>query len=174
LPEAIKDVLSETSDMLRKTINAKWVKPDAMHLTMKFLGDIDERNLGAIGEGLEEMSSRYSPFEMRLLSLGAFPSMRKARVIWAGVETDIIALRKLAVSIDELSANYGIEKESRPFTAHITLARLREPSMINLNVRMRDITFIIDKMHLYKSDLTPQGAKYTLLHSSPFTGKPGG
>lgn len=174
LPETIKNALSEASGILRKTINARWVKPDAMHLTMKFLGDIDEKNLITIGEGLDSISSQHSAFKMKLFSLGAFPSLRKARVIWAGVETDIIALRQLAASIDDLAVNYKIAKESRPFTAHITLARLREPSMINLDVRMQEITFIIDKMHLYKSDLTPQGAKYTLLHSSPFTGKPGG
>jgi 2'-5' RNA ligase len=174
LPETVKDALFEASGILSKTIDARWVKPDAMHLTIKFLGNIDEKNQGAISERLDELSSLQLPFDMRLNSLGAFPSMRKARVIWAGIDTDIAGLRKLAASIDDLSANYGIEKESRPFTSHITLARLREPSMINLNVRMRDITFIIDKMHLYKSELTPQGAKYTLLHSSPFKGKQGG
>ena len=174
LPETIKNALSEASGILRKTINARWVKPDAMHLTMKFLGDIDEKNLITIGEGLDSISSLHSAFEMKLFSLGAFPFVKKARVIWAAIDTNIIALRKLAASIDDLAVNYGIAKESRPFTAHITLARLREPSMIDLDVRMQEITFIIDKMHLYKSDLTPQGAKYTLLHSSPFTGKPGG
>jgi RNA 2',3'-cyclic 3'-phosphodiesterase len=174
LPETVKDALFEVSGMLRKTINARWVKPDAIHLTMKFLGDIDEKNLVSIGERLDDVSSRHPRFVMRLTGLGAFPSVRKARLIWAGIDTDMVGLHKLAASIDDLSANYGVPKEGRPFTAHITLARLREPSMINLDVRMRDITFIIDKMHLYKSDLTPQGARYTLLHSSPFTGKPGG
>jgi 2'-5' RNA ligase len=174
LPDTVKDALSEASGMLRKTIDARWVKPDSIHLTLKFLGDIDENNLETIREGLEKISSQHSPFEMKLDSLGAFPSVRKARVIWAGVETDIMALRKLAASIDDLSAIYCIAKESRPFTAHITLARLREPSMINLNARVQEIAFMVDKMHLYKSDLTPKGARYTLLHTSPFTGKPGG
>jgi len=174
LPETVKDALFEASGMLRKTIDARWVKPEAMHLTMKFLGNIDEKNLITVGEGLERISSQHSTFEMKLKSLGAFPSLKKARVIWVGIDTDIIALRKLSASIDDLAANYGIEKEKRPFMAHITLARLREPSMINLDVRMQEITFIIDKLHLYKSELTPQGAKYTLLHSSPFKGKQGG
>jgi 2'-5' RNA ligase len=174
LPEAVKDALLEVSGMLRKTIDARWVKPEAIHLTMKFLGNIDENNLESIGRKLDELSSMHSPFDMRLIGLGAFPSERRARVIWAGIETDILRLRKLAASIDDLSADYGIAKDVRPFTAHITLARLRESSMINLDVRMQEITFIIDRMHFYKSDLTPQGARYTLLHSSPFTGKPGG
>jgi RNA 2',3'-cyclic 3'-phosphodiesterase len=174
LPETVKDALLEASGRLRKTIDARWVKPEAIHLTMKFLGDIDEKNLVSIRERLDDLSALYHPFDMRLSGMGAFPSVRKARVIWAGIDTDISGLRKLAASIDDLSADYGVKKESRPFTAHITLARLREPSMINLDVRMQEITFIIDSMHFYKSDLTPQGAKYTLLHSSPFTGKPGG
>jgi RNA 2',3'-cyclic 3'-phosphodiesterase len=174
LPEAVKAALSDVSGMLRKAIDARWVKPDGMHLTMKFLGDTDESDLGLIGQGLDRISSMYPPFEMRLSSLGAFPSVRKARVIWAGVEADIESLRKLAASIDDLSADHKIARERRPFSAHITLARLREPSMINLNTAVQEIVFKTDKMHLYKSELTPKGAIYTLLHSSPFTGKPGG
>ncbi len=174
LPEAVKDALLEVSGVLRKTVDARWVKPEAMHLTMKFLGEIDESNLESIGGRLDELALSQLPFNMKLEGLGAFPSEKRARVIWAGIDTDISRLRKLAESIDDLSADYGVAKEGRTFTAHITLARLREPSMINLDVRMQEITFIIDKMHFYKSDLTPQGARYTLLHSSPFTGRPGG
>jgi RNA 2',3'-cyclic 3'-phosphodiesterase len=111
---------------------------------------------------------------MRLSGLGAFPSVKKARVIWAGVEADIAALRKMTASIDDFSAGYKIAKERRPFSAHITLARLREPSMINLNTTVQEIAFTIDYLHLYRSELTPKGAIYTLLHSSPFTGRPGG
>jgi 2'-5' RNA ligase len=141
---------------------------------MKFLGDIDEKDIEGMAEKLDELSQQYQPFSMSLDGMGAFPSLKRARVIWAAIDTDISGLRNLAASIDEMSASYGIAKEGRPFTAHVTLARLREPSMINLDVRIEKITFIIDTMHFYKSDLTPQGARYTLLHSSPFTGKPGG
>lgn len=174
LPETVKEALSLVSTTLRKTIDARWVKPEAMHLTMKFLGDINEKNLKSISKKLDEVSVLNQPFEMRLNSLGAFPSPRRARVIWAGIDADISRLNNLAASIDDMSADYDIAKEGRPFMAHITLARLREPSMINLDVRMQEITFIIDRMYFYKSDLTPQGARYTLLHSSLFTGKPGG
>ncbi len=174
LPENVKEALSSVSATLRKTMDARWVRPEAMHLTMKFLGDINEKNIEGIAGKLDELSKSCQPFAMSLGELGAFPSPKKARVIWAGIDADISGLRSLAASIDEMSAGYGIAKEGRPFTAHVTLARLREPSMINLDVRIEKITFIIDTMHFYKSDLTPQGARYTLLHSSPFKGRPGG
>ncbi len=174
LPENVKEELLKVTATLRKTMDARWVKPEAMHLTMKFLGDIDEKNIEGIAEKLDELSRQYQPFAMNLGAMGAFPSTKRARVIWAGVDADISGLRNLAASIDDMSAGYGIAKEGRPFTAHVTLARLRDPSMINLDVRIEKITFIIDTMHFYKSDLTPQGARYTLLHSSPFKGRPGG
>lgn len=174
LPETVKEALSSVSATLRKTMDARWVKPEAMHLTMKFLGDIDEKDIEGMAKKLDEISQLYQPFAMSLAGPGAFPSTKRARVIWAGIDADISRLRNLSASIDDMLADYGIAKEGRPFTAHVTLARLREPSMINLDVRIEKITFIIDGMHFYKSDLTPQGARYTLLHSSPFTGKPGG
>jgi|WetSurMetagenome_2_1015567.scaffolds.fasta_scaffold288748_2 RNA 2',3'-cyclic 3'-phosphodiesterase len=174
LPENVKEELLRVSSTLRKTMDARWVRLEAMHLTMKFLGDIDEENIEGMSKKLDELSELYQPFSMSLCGLGAFPSPKRARVVWAGVDADVSRLRNLAASIDDMSSDYGIAKEGRPFTAHVTLARLREPSMINLDVRIEKITFIIDTMHFYKSDLTPQGARYTLLHSSPFTGKPGG
>jgi 2'-5' RNA ligase len=174
LPEAVKKELLKVSATLRKIMDARWVSPEAMHITMKFLGDIDEKNIEGMAKKLDELSEPCQPFEMSLGGLGAFPSPKKARVVWAGIEADISRLRNLAASIDDMALDYGITKEGRPFTAHVTLARLREPSMINLDVRIEKITFIINGMHFYKSDLTPQGARYTLLHSSPFTGRPGG
>lgn len=174
LPEEVKAELSDVSAALGRGISARWVRPEGMHLTMKFLGDVDEKNIRGIGERLDELSLRYSPFDMRLNGLGAFPSPRRARVIWAGVETDVQTMKELAASVDMIASGYGVPKEERSFAAHITLARLRAPSMVNLDARVRGITFISDRVNLYKSDLTPQGAKYTLLHSSPFAGKTGG
>jgi len=174
LPENILAALGSVSGELEKSVDAKWVKPKAMHLTLKFLGNIDETSLAGLSAGMDEIASGYSPFEMVLSPLGAFPSTKKARVIWAGIDTDIIRLRNLASSIDALSAQFGVAKEERTFSAHITLARLKTSAVVNLDIKVPALNFTAKKMHLLKSELSQLGAKYTVLHSSPFKGASGG
>ena len=174
LPDEVKIALGAASGLLEKSVYAKWVKPEAMHLTLKFLGNIEENILGELSEGIDNIASRFLPFEMVLSSLGAFPSAKRARIIWAGIDTEIVRLRELALLIDDLSAGFGILKEQRTFAAHITLARLKASAVVNLDIKIPEINFTSKKIHLYKSDLSPNGAKYTVLHSSPFTGTSGG
>jgi 2'-5' RNA ligase len=174
LPENILAALGSASGELIKRFDAKWVKPEALHLTLKFLGNVDEGTLKALSIKMDETASLFSPFDMQLASLGAFPQAKRARIIWAGIDTDIIRLRDLTSSIDAFSAQFGITKEERTFSAHITLARLKTSAVVDLDIKVPALNFTAKKMHLYKSELSQQGAKYTVLHSSPFTGASGG
>jgi 2'-5' RNA ligase len=174
LPDDVKDGLVQASLNLKRTIDARWVRPDAMHLTLKFLGDIEEKHVAELSSGLDRILSGQPPFNMSLSGLGAFPSSRRARVIWAGIATDISRMKMLAADIDRLTARLGVRAETRPFAAHITLARLKVPSMVNLDCNVPEINFISRAINLYKSDLSPQGARHTVLHTSPFMGIPGG
>ena len=152
---------------------AKWVNPASMHLTLKFLGDVDVKRLAALKDetGFAVSSSRR--FHLVTGRTGFFPDHRKPRVFWLGLEGDIDALVALHKAIDEAISKLGYARESRPFTAHLTLARLREESSIvdrivfarTVQARVFEppCNIEVNSVALMRSQLTPRGAIYTRL-----------
>ena len=152
---------------------AKWVDPASMHLTLKFLGDVDVQNLAALKDetGVAVRSSRR--FHLVTGRTGFFPDHRRPRVFWLGLEGDIDALVMLHKAIDDAISKLGYARESRPFTAHLTLARLKEESNINDRGKfartVQTAVFVppcnmeVNSVALMSSRLTPRGAIYTRL-----------
>jgi 2'-5' RNA ligase len=153
--------------------SAKWVDPGSMHLTLKFLGNVEVKSLAAVKDetGIALRSSRR--FYLVTGRTGFFPDNRKPRVFWLGLEGDIEALVALHKVIDEAMSKLGYARENRQFTAHLTLARLREESSIDdrmdfartvqaqvfkppCNIEVRSVALV-------RSQLTPRGAIYTRL-----------
>src|SRR5882724_13117310 len=102
----------------------KWVAPANYHVTLKFLGQAREEAIGAIREALDKACAGVEPFKMRASRVGAFPSLEKASVVWAGVEGDAIV--NVAKKIDAAMAALGFAPETRAFHGHVTISRLRE------------------------------------------------
>jgi 2'-5' RNA ligase len=96
-----------------------------VHLTLKFLGDVPEDDLGRVAEALEPLREKHDPFEARISGFGAFPSPKKARVLWAGVGEGSDRLRALAEDVEESLEPLGFERENRPYVPHLTLGRAR-------------------------------------------------
>lgn len=165
LPDEVKDVLRQAIAAMRGRIDARWVRPEAMHLTLKFLGDIEEAEVQPIGEGLDAVFARYPRLRFVLDGLGAFPGPRRARVIWAGLSGDESRVIDLAAAVDRLTARHGIPAEGRPFQAHITLGRLKTPTMVDLGIAIPRTEFTVAEGRFYRSELLREGPRYTVLHT---------
>jgi len=144
-----------------------WVRPGNIHLTLRFLGEVDESRLPLVTEALEEAASVCPPLDLVSSGLGAFPSMKRPRVLYLGLkESDgLAALKK---SIDEALAKRGFPEDDKPFRAHLTICRVRSPeatatlsARVNTLKMEKKVAFTVDRFVLYKSTLTPEGAVYT-------------
>jgi 2'-5' RNA ligase len=153
----------------------RWVPPRNMHLTLKFLGDVSPKNLEMIKGILAAEAENHSPFEIQVGELGAFPSIRRPRVVWIGVQAPP-ALEKLQHEIDLQTARLGYPQEERKFTPHLTLGRVgrnASPKDADKIAEVLSATPVgllgstrIREVYLYRSDLNPQGAVYTRLFTA--------
>ena len=98
--------------------------------------------------------------------MGAFPDRKRPRVIWAGLSGDTAVMAMIARQVDDMCAGYGMKPETRPFRAHVTMGRLKVPSVVDLAQEIEEREFVINKVVLYKSELSPSGARYVVLHWS--------
>ena len=178
-------VRDELQRELRKTspdARLQWVKPQSIHLTLKFLGDIREDQVQEIGEGLAAALQTQPAFSLKVGGLGVFPDLRAPRVLWIGLEpmSDApSAIGTLARKVEEAIVALHFPSEAKPFTPHLTLARIKERNreigraLSNLGVlaRGRSIgTLSVHGISLMKSDLQPSGAVHTRLCEIPLRG----
>lgn len=167
LPEDIKaDLASVIADLRRKNDRVRWVKPTGLHLTLKFLGDIPEQTAGPLSAELDAVARDFPPLSLAVEGLGAFPNLRRPRVVWAGLNGDLELLQKLASRVDKACTSYGAKPEKRPFQAHITIGRLKVPTVVDLSKELRKKDFSATEIVLYQSELLPTGARYTALNRS--------
>lgn len=174
LPDAVKDQIETLSADIP---GATWVKRPAWHLTLRFLGDnIPDEQLPAIREQLERV--RAEPFELSLRGVGCFPAggRKPPRVLWVGVKSPP-ALQVLYAQVERAVCAAGFEAEERPFSPHITLARLRLPRVerevsqfLSRYENFTSDTFPVSQFVLFSSALAPQGAEHTPLLTVPLQG----
>lgn len=151
----------------------KWVDPGGIHLTLKFLGNIHSGRVTEIAEAMKKATQGIPPFLLEISGLGAFPSLKQARVFWVGVSGDLDKLSELQQNIDSAVAALGFAKEERPFVPHLTLARIREgasPSertsfgeLVGSTVFEDKYPVKVEGVRLMRSQLTPARPIYTCL-----------
>jgi 2'-5' RNA ligase len=151
-----------------------WVAEANLHVTLKFLGPTDDARVPAVAAALGEAARGAAAHELRVRDLGAFPSPGRPRVVWAGLEA-AAPLAALAAAVDDALAALGIPRESRPFAAHVTLGRVREPrrqpALAAALARPVDFGPLpVRRVSLMRSDLHPRGARYTELTSIALSG----
>jgi 2'-5' RNA ligase len=161
LPDTIK---SQIAKLCAGLSDAKWIGRDQMHLTLRFIGEVDERQCEAMKAGLAGIHS--STFELKLSGVGQFPPRGKPRVLWVGVKAPL-ALNDLQQKVERSVVALGLLAEDRPFSAHITLARLKIPpppevvqQYLTRHSAFSTETISIEQFTLYSSHLTPSGATY--------------
>ncbi|MCJ7790877.1 MAG: RNA 2',3'-cyclic phosphodiesterase [Dehalococcoidia bacterium] len=175
LPQAVKTGLQQlqTELTLPRYSFVKCVSPEGIHLTLKFLGNISAQKVTDITGVMEQASQGVNPFQLQLTEVGAFPNMRRPRVLWVGIKGEVDKLVGWQQRIDMGLVPLGFAKEARPFTPHLTLARLREncssgdrlnfgEMFANAHVEV-DYNFTVSSLNLMKSQLLPAGAVYSRL-----------
>ena len=173
LPIEIRTALGEFIGLVKPWGGgARWEKPDKLHLTVKFLGDTDDRLVGEILGVIRDRTAGLGAFSVCVSGFGAFPALERPRVIWVGCEDSGGTLLRIHDAIDEGLAALGFPKEERAFHPHVTLARVREQgSRTHLTSLPKNITFdprhtLVSEIFLMKSVLQPAGSDYTVIGSS--------
>jgi 2'-5' RNA ligase len=176
LPDEIKLQLDQLETRLKsgKQTWVKWVNPNSIHLTLKFLGNIATNRTDEITRAIEAAAQGIAPFHLEVKDLGVFPSLKRVQVAWVGIRGDTDKLGQLQQRIESNLADLGFSPESRRFTPHLTIARLRNQASIddrqNFGHLIADTRFEagiinVDAINLMKSQLTRQGAIYSRISS---------
>ena len=176
LDREIKSALETLVQSLKSSrADVRWVGNRGMHLTLKFLGPIDEGRGDKVRRVLDEVAHRHAPFELRAEGTGAFPGDRNPRVLWVGFAAEP-ELTRLQEDLDLSLAAEGFERESRDFTPHLTLGRVKGPGRLETAMaelsRHKATTFGVmfaDRLALFESLLKPQGAEYRVVHEAVLT-----
>ena len=142
----------------------RWARPENVHLTLKFLGDVPEEDVAPVTEALEPVRSRHEPFEAELSGFGAFPSTRRARILWAGIGEGSEPLRDLARDVEASLEPLGFEREDRAYVPHLTLGRARgRPVSLEAFEKTPPLGFRVLRVDLVESVLGGAGATYSTL-----------
>jgi 2'-5' RNA ligase len=174
IPSEVRENLAAMVGTLRAiSKEPRWVRPENLHVTLKFLGEVRETRLDAVRTALAQIRSDR-PLTLEFRGLGFFPNEKHPRVFWAGIEASA-NLMKLAGDIDGAMEKLGIQREQRPFSPHLTLARFERQgapeklrAAIAENVQRGFGTLRTREFHLIQTKLKPSGAEYTTLASFPF------
>ncbi|HUH66537.1 MAG TPA: RNA 2',3'-cyclic phosphodiesterase [Syntrophales bacterium] len=176
-PSNIYDEIVRIQERLKKAIkgDVRWVRPEGIHLTLKFFGWIYESDIANISQVVKDKAANMRPLSLHVRRLGVFPTATRPRVLWLGIDGDTEPLIRLQKEIDDGLLNYGFGKEDRPFKPHLTLSRIKDPKgitgLVEAMKKNEDYTagsFTVDGLTLFKSDLKPTGAVYTKLVNFPF------
>jgi len=177
LPDELKQELVQLQNQLKlgNQSGVKWVDPCAIHLTLKFLGSVAVDRIDEITRAMEEAVQGIHPFQLKLRELGVFPNLRRVQVAWVGLNGEVDKLSHLQQRIESSLAPLGFAPESRKFTPHLTLARLRNQASLNerqafgqliASTKFEAIQGIqVDAVNLMKSQLTREGAIYSRISS---------
>jgi len=172
--ETIRAALSDLQQELQKKADIKkgdvtWVKPDSIHLTLKFLGEIEDKEVVDVCDIAKDVAGRHNRFELDIESVGCFGG-KSARVLWVGAAKGSENLLQLQKDLEQQLAEAGWPPETREFTSHLTLCRVKDSKAgIKLaqaadNYKQLKLgTISADSLSVYQSQLTPQGPIYTVL-----------
>jgi RNA 2',3'-cyclic 3'-phosphodiesterase len=169
LPDSIKQGIAKVQEDLRKTgANAGWTRPEGIHLTLKFLGEVQETKVQEIMASLNGAVKGSGALNLEVAGTGAFPNSKAPRVLWIGVAGDIEKLAALQAAIEDAMEKAGFEREARRFSPHLTLARIKFPkprdNWQQFIEGIKDVTlggFEAGRVSLMKSELKREGAVYT-------------
>jgi 2'-5' RNA ligase len=178
-PEDILQAMVRLQEKLKREISGKlsWTRPQGQHLTLKFFGDISTEDVKNISAAVQNRVAPKLSLHLKIEKPGVFPDARKPRVLWCGASGDVEKLSALRKQLDGDFAAIGFPEEDRPFRAHLTLARIKDPhGLTGLGEALTKHSafaageFTCNELILFQSKLTPQGAIYTRLAAFPPAG----
>ncbi|MFH1808416.1 MAG: RNA 2',3'-cyclic phosphodiesterase [Pseudomonadota bacterium] len=156
---------------LRRRARVRWTRPDGRHVTLCFLGLVADAAVDAVAKVMHDVAARHFGFQVAVHGLGAFPTARRARVLWLGVTDPAGALARLAADLQEGLREAGHEIDSREFKGHVTLGRVADRSGLDVDDEMEldqaePISLQVDSIVLFESQLAPSGARYVRLRQA--------
>ncbi|HSH68675.1 MAG TPA: RNA 2',3'-cyclic phosphodiesterase [Deferrisomatales bacterium] len=180
LPEATREQLGALQGRLRRAgLPARWVRPEALHLTLKFLGELPPAVFDQVAEQLFLPLDGAGPLRLTPRGVGTVPPDSRARVVWAGLEGDVAALARLALTVEARVQGCGVARERRPFQSHLTLGRatrlgglgdVRE--ILETEAGFEAPPFVVRELVLYESRLRGQGPSYVPRLTLPLSDDP--
>jgi RNA 2',3'-cyclic 3'-phosphodiesterase len=175
IPENIASAIRKLQQGLEGYgIDMRWIRYENIHLTLKFLGDVQAVDIDNISKAILRTVDGIASISLKAKGIGVFPGIKRPRVLWVGLAGQLEVLMQLQKTLDSNLKDIGFSQETRPFKGHLTIGRIRakmntkkfgEALMAFRNFETE--TFIADKIILFKSELKPQGAVYTHLASAP-------
>jgi 2'-5' RNA ligase len=177
LPSEIKSALASLQTELRRAgADVSWTRPENIHLTLKFLGEVDERRIGEVEKVCVASAAEFQPFTLRLNETGVFPNARQPRILWAGLAGEIEKTAEMRKRLDDGLALIGFEREEKDFRPHLTIGRvksngkIRELFAIAGARQVPALSFVVTEIVLMKSELHPAGARYTPMAKASLSG----
>jgi RNA 2',3'-cyclic 3'-phosphodiesterase len=179
LPEGIRDTVSRISSELMPLLpGARWVRAGNIHLTIVFLGQIPESSIEDITGLAKSTCDRYGAFDIALKGVGVFSGVRNPRVLWVGLQADLERMSHFRNALQRKLGAFGVREEKRPFRPHLTLCRFRKGArggapLAEILDTYKDLSgpfYRLQRLFLFKSDLTPGGSIYTELAQWPLSG----
>lgn len=168
VPAAIREQMAAVRDRFDSAgVEASWVRPAGIHLTLKFLGEVPEELVPKILQALTLAASGREPFRLGIAGVGAFPNAASARVVWLGLTGEVGSLVGLQAAVEQAMVGLGLERDGRPYSPHLTLGRIkhirRREAWLRALEGVKDITlpgFDVASVSLISSELLPGGAVY--------------
>jgi len=179
-PSVRAKILREAERLRRFAPQAKWVNPSGMHVTLAFIGQLADERVPEVKAILEEVASRHAPLSLSAQGIGGFGASRHPRVLWIGLGGDISSLGNIKADLEQRLLPLGYEAEKRAFKPHLTLARARQmqgdPALARCIEECKDASFgesRVERVILFRSGLSPKGARYTPLAEPLLSGRAG-
>ncbi len=178
VPEDTREAITEVIEELRARSGTavRWIRPEGIHVTLKFLGEVPIKQLPAIKLAVQEAVMVSSPFELEFSNIGTFGGREGLRIMWVGIAGDVLRLEKLVRDVNAALAVVGFEAERRPFRPHLTLGRVRDeiPTRQRAEIEVAvgkmavpPATWRTNQVSLMRSRLTPTGAQYEVIATFP-------
>lgn len=178
IPEEPREVITEViADLRQRSGEAvRWVRPEGLHVTTKFLGEVPVKKLPAIKLAIQEAVTGHSPFSLEFSNIGTFGGREGLRLMWVGIAGDVLRLEALVKATNAALAVVGFEPERRPFRPHLTLGRVRDeiPTRKRAEIEVavgkvapREVSWRISHVSLMRSRIVAGGARYDVLATFP-------
>lgn len=172
LPQMVKAELALVNDVLAGQVPAgsvRWVQPDLLHLTLRFLGETAVADLPTLMTTLDDVAAQHAPFTLHLDNLGCFPNRSRPRTLWVGLAGDVTAVQNLQADVETAVTTLGWPRENKPFRVHLTLGRVKDGRLLQNAIwgaEVKKLAAPVTAVHLVESQLHPSGPVYTVRHTS--------
>lgn len=172
LPQPLRQAISNHAKSVREAVPdaaASWGRPENIHLTVKFFGNVDQSKVSVISAAAERVAKEFAPIQIEVGKTGVFPRPNRPQVLWIGIEDPSGALSKLQRRLEDEFALEGFSKDDRAFRPHLTVARIRRPqnadrlAQTHLRLQFASVAVSLNELVLFRSELSSKGSKYTAI-----------